>query len=71
METNKEVVLKVLKGAFIERDATVVDRYFSPDYVQHNPVIPNGPGATNNTQTESRPTIRSSSPLSSAKTPAL
>ena len=27
METNKEVVLKVLKGAFIERDATVVDRY--------------------------------------------
>jgi hypothetical protein len=26
METNKEVVLKVLKGAFIERDVTVVDR---------------------------------------------
>ena len=45
MESNKEVVLKVLKGAFIERDATVVDRYFSPDYVQHNPVIPNGPAA--------------------------
>jgi len=43
METNKQVVLKVLKGAFIERDPTVVDRYFSPDYVQHNPVIPNGP----------------------------
>ena len=37
METNKQVVLNVLKGAFIERDATVVDRYFSPDYVQHNP----------------------------------
>ena len=30
MESNKQVVLKVLKGAFIERDATVVDRYFSP-----------------------------------------
>ena len=42
METNKEVALKVLKGAFIERDATVVDRYFSPDYVQHNPLIPSG-----------------------------
>ena len=28
--SNKEIVLKVLKGAFIERDATVVDRYFSP-----------------------------------------
>src|SRR5206468_8025820 len=38
MESNKQTVLKVLKGAFIERDATVVDRYFSPDYVQHNPV---------------------------------
>ena len=42
METNKEVVLKALEGAFIERDASVVDRYFSPDYVQYNPVIPNG-----------------------------
>ena len=48
METNKEVVLKALKGAFIERDATVVDRYFSPDYLQHNPAIPNGPSAIAN-----------------------
>ena len=39
MEINKDVVLKVLKGAFVERDATVVDRYFSPDYVQHNPDV--------------------------------
>ncbi len=45
VESNKEVVLKVLKGAFIERDVTVVGRYFSPDYVQHNPVIPNGAAA--------------------------
>jgi predicted SnoaL-like aldol condensation-catalyzing enzyme len=45
MESNKEVVMKVLKGAFIERDATVVDRYFAPNYVQHNPVIPNGAAA--------------------------
>ena len=45
METNKEIVLKVLKGAFIERDAKVVDRYFVPNYVQHNPVIPNGAAA--------------------------
>ena len=48
MESNKQTVLKVLKGAFIERDATVVDRYFSPDYVQHNPVIPNGAKAIAN-----------------------
>ncbi len=39
MESNKEIALKVLKGAFIERDVSVVERY-SPDYVQHNPVIP-------------------------------
>ena len=45
MESNKQVVLKVLKGAFVDRDVTVVDRYFSPDYVQHNPSIPNGPKA--------------------------
>src|ERR1700741_979595 len=45
METNKEIVLKVLKGAFIERDAKVVKRYFVPNYVQHNPVIPNGAAA--------------------------
>jgi predicted SnoaL-like aldol condensation-catalyzing enzyme len=42
MESNKEIVLKVLRGAFIERDVSVVDRYFSPNYVQHNPMIPNG-----------------------------
>ena len=48
MESNKEVVLKVLEGAFVERDVTIVDRYFSPDYVQHNPSIPNGPKAIAN-----------------------
>jgi len=48
METNKEIVLKVLRGAFIERDVTIVERYFSPDYKQHNPVIPNGPSAIAN-----------------------
>jgi predicted SnoaL-like aldol condensation-catalyzing enzyme len=48
MESNKQVVLKVLKGAFVERDLTVVDRYFAADYVQHNPSIPNGPQAIAN-----------------------
>jgi predicted SnoaL-like aldol condensation-catalyzing enzyme len=48
MESNKQVALRVLKGAFIERDATVVDRYFSPDYVQHNPVIASGSKAIAN-----------------------
>jgi predicted SnoaL-like aldol condensation-catalyzing enzyme len=42
MESNKEIALKVLKGAFIDRDPSVVARYFSPNYIQHNPLIPNG-----------------------------
>lgn len=48
MESNKEVVIKALTGAFVERDVTVVDRYFSPHYVQHNPAVPNGPKAIAN-----------------------
>ena len=27
-KSNKEIVLEVLKGAFIDRDPTVVERYF-------------------------------------------
>ena len=43
MEGNKQIAMRVLKGAFIDRDASVVDRYFAPTYIQHNPSIPNGP----------------------------
>ena len=42
-EANKDLILAVLKGAFIDRDPSVVDRYFSPNYIQHNPSIPDGP----------------------------
>jgi predicted SnoaL-like aldol condensation-catalyzing enzyme len=40
---NKLVALQVLKGAFIDKDSSVVDRLFSPFYKQHNPEIPDGP----------------------------
>jgi predicted SnoaL-like aldol condensation-catalyzing enzyme len=43
--SNKEVVLKVLKGAFIDRDPSVVEKFFAPTYTQHNPSIPDGPGS--------------------------
>lgn len=43
--SNKEIALEVLKRAFIDKDPTVVEQYFSADYKQHNPVIPNGPSA--------------------------
>lgn len=44
-DANRQVVLAVLKGAFIDRDPSVVERYFSPGYIQHNPSIPNGSSA--------------------------
>jgi predicted SnoaL-like aldol condensation-catalyzing enzyme len=43
--SNKQIVLDVLKRAFIDRDATVVEQFFAANYKQHNPVIPDGPSA--------------------------
>jgi predicted SnoaL-like aldol condensation-catalyzing enzyme len=42
-KSNKEIVLEVLKRAFIDRDPTVVEQYFAASYTQHNPLIPDGP----------------------------
>jgi len=42
---NKALVLAGIKGVFVERDPTVLDRLFSADYQQHNPQIPNGTAA--------------------------
>ena len=41
--SNKEIALTVLRGAFIDRDPGVVEKFFAPTYTQHNPSIPNGP----------------------------
>jgi predicted SnoaL-like aldol condensation-catalyzing enzyme len=43
MDTNKKIALRALIGAFVDRDPSVVEQYFTPDYIQHNPSIPNGP----------------------------
>jgi len=43
--SNKALVLAAMHGVFIDRDPTVLDRLFSPDYRQHKPLIPNGPEA--------------------------
>jgi len=40
--TNKELVIKAVTEVFINGDAAALDRYWSEDYVQHNPQIPNG-----------------------------
>ncbi|WP_042877090.1 nuclear transport factor 2 family protein [Cupriavidus necator] len=44
-EDNKALVLAAITGAFIDRDPLVLDRLFSDDYKQHNPMIPNGTAA--------------------------
>ena len=44
-DDNKALVLAGIKGVFIDRDTSVLDRLFSDDYTQHNPQIPNGTAA--------------------------
>jgi len=43
--TNKELVKKAMTELFINGDVTALDRYWSEDYIQHNPQIPNGRNA--------------------------
>jgi len=43
--TNKELVKKAMTELFINGDVTALDRYWSDNYIQHNPQIPNGRGA--------------------------
>jgi len=40
--TSKELVIKAVTEVFINGDAAALDRYWSENYVQHNPQIPNG-----------------------------
>ena len=40
--TNKELVIKAVTEVFLNGDAVALDRYWSENYVQHNPQIPNG-----------------------------
>lgn len=39
---NKELVVQAVTELFIEGDATAVDRYWTEDYLQHNPNFPSG-----------------------------
>ncbi|GAA3841377.1 nuclear transport factor 2 family protein [Streptomyces phyllanthi] len=38
----KSVAVRVLKGVFEQGDTEVVDRFVRPDYIQHNPLAPDG-----------------------------
>lgn len=39
---NKALVLEAMTALFQRRDASAVERLYAPDYVQHNPAIPQG-----------------------------
>ncbi len=41
----KYLVRTAITAVFQQRDITAFDRYFSQDYVQHNPQLPNGTAA--------------------------
>ena len=40
--TNKELVLTAVVDVFNKRDLTAFDKYFTKNYIQHNPNIDNG-----------------------------
>ncbi|MFC4507709.1 MULTISPECIES: nuclear transport factor 2 family protein [Streptomyces] len=40
-----QIAVKVLRAAFEGGDTAVIDRHVRPDYIQHNPLAPDGPEA--------------------------
>ena len=41
-EHNKSLVIKVLQTVFVNKDTSIVATHFADNYIQHNPLIPNG-----------------------------
>jgi predicted SnoaL-like aldol condensation-catalyzing enzyme len=39
---NKTLVMEMMEDVFAARDADAVDRYFTEDYIQRNPMLPSG-----------------------------
>jgi predicted SnoaL-like aldol condensation-catalyzing enzyme len=40
VQRNKAIVCEFLTKTFTDRDFTALERWLSPDYIQHNPFIP-------------------------------
>ncbi|MFI7133695.1 nuclear transport factor 2 family protein [Nonomuraea sp. NPDC050153] len=40
-----QIAVQVLRAAFEGGDTSVIDRFVRPDYIQHNPLAPDGPEA--------------------------
>jgi predicted SnoaL-like aldol condensation-catalyzing enzyme len=45
LDKHKAITVQVLKRLFEDGDVSVVDRHIRPDYIQHNPLAPNGTAA--------------------------
>ncbi|NKE58703.1 SnoaL-like polyketide cyclase [Lentzea sp. PSKA42] len=45
LDLRKAITVQVLKRLFEDGDVSVVDRHIRPDYIQHNPLAPNGTAA--------------------------
>ncbi len=41
-EANKQMVVTAYSGLFNDRNLALLDQYWDPDYVQHNPGVDNG-----------------------------
>jgi predicted SnoaL-like aldol condensation-catalyzing enzyme len=37
---NQAIIIEVLTSAFTNRDFTALEKWFAPEYIQHNPFIP-------------------------------
>ncbi len=48
LDYQKDVVVRVLKGVFERGDTAIVDKYVRADYIQHNPLAPDGSEALKN-----------------------
>jgi len=44
-EQNKQIVLKAFDALFNRKDFEGARRFWSPDYIQHNPLVSDGPQA--------------------------
>ena len=42
MSSNSEIVVAAMTGLFVDRDTSVIEKYWSDVYHQHNPDIPDG-----------------------------
>ena len=42
---NEALVVKVVTALFNDYDASALDRYFTDNFIQHNPRLPDGTGA--------------------------